>query len=134
MPEIKNYMEKTKKFAHENGYVTTPFERKCVISGINDNNQRIVAFAERAAINAPIQGGAADIIKLAMQKVDLKLKNEKLQSKILLQIHDELILEVPDGEVEKVKALLEETMENVIKTDVDFKVEIAVGKNWGQAH
>lgn len=134
MPEIKNYMEKTKKFAHENGYVMTPFGRKCVIFGINDGNQRTVAFAERAAINAPIQGGAADIIKLAMQKVAHNIRDEKFQSKILLQIHDELVLEVPDDELEKVKVLLKETMENVIKSSVDFVIDIGVGKNWGEAH
>ena len=134
MPEIKDYMEKTKKFAHENGYVMTPFGRKCVIAGINDSNQRTVAFAERAAINAPIQGGAADIIKLAMQKVAYCLRDENLKTKILLQIHDELVLEAPDEEVEKIKILLKETMENVIKTGVDFVVDIGVGKNWGEAH
>ena len=134
MPEIKAYMERTKEFAHRNGYVMTPFGRKCVISGINDSNQRTVAFAERAAINAPIQGGAADIIKLAMQKVDYKLQEENLRSKILLQIHDELVLEVPDEEVEKVKTLLKATMENVVKYDVDFAVDVGIGENWGEAH
>ena len=134
MPEIKTYMEETVKFAVANGYVLTPFGRKCVIYGINDNNKRTVSFAERAAINAPIQGGAADMIKLAMIRVNSSLKELGLKSKLLLQIHDELVLQAPDEEVETVSKLLHETMENVVKVSVDFPVEIGVGKNWGDAH
>lgn len=134
MPEIKEYMAKTEDFAAKHGYVETPFGRKCVIFGINDANKRMVSFAQRAAINAPIQGGAADIIKIAMQKVCAKLEAMGLLAKLLLQVHDELVLEVPDDEVEVVRNMLKETMENAVKISVKFEVEVGVGQNWAEAH
>ena len=134
MPEIKQYMAKTIEFAHHNGYVLTPYGRKCSTQGINDQNKRIVSFAERAAINAPIQGGASDIIKLAMKQVDYRLAQGGFKTKMLLQVHDELIFEAPDDEVETVKKLIKETMENVVSFDIPFIAEVGVGENWRDAH
>ena len=134
MPEIKQYMADTIAFAHANGYVTTPFGRKCFIAGINDKNKRLVSFAERAAINAPIQGGASDIIKRAMIKVDALLRQQNLKTKMLLQVHDELILEAPTQEVDIVKELVKSAMESVTSFDVPFISEVGVGDNWRDAH
>lgn len=136
MPEIKRYMEETINFARQYGYVLTPFNRKITIFGIQDTNRRMASFSERAAINAPIQGGAADIIKLAMIKIAAKLEEEKLKTKMLLQVHDELVFEAPNDEVEHVTKLIKEEMENI--TGIDLKVpliaEVGVGDNWGEAH
>ena len=134
MPKIKDYMEKTIAFAHKNGYVLTPYGRKCSVMGINDKNKRIVSFAERAAINAPIQGGAADIIKLAMQKVWHLLQDGGFKTRMLLQVHDELVFEAPIDEVEKVKVLIKEAMESVVNFDIPFVAEVGVGDNWTEAH
>ena len=134
MPEIKQYMEDTVSFARKHGYVLTPFGRKCSVLGINDKNKRLAANAERAAINAPIQGGAADIIKLAMNKIENLLSSGGYQTEMLLQVHDELVFEAPENEVEKVSALVRETMENIVAYDVPFNVEVGVGDNWTQAH
>ena len=134
MPEIKDYMQKTIDFAHRNGFVETPFGRKCSVLGINDKNKRIVMNAERAAINAPIQGGAADIIKLAMNKLLSLLSREKLKTKMLLQVHDELIFEAPDEEVDYVSSLIKNTMEHVVDYDVPLIAEVGVGNNWTEAH
>ncbi len=134
MPEIKEYMAKTIDFAHKNGYVITPYGRKCSVQGINDKNKRLVSFAERAAINAPIQGGASDIIKLAMQKVFNALHDGGYKTRMLLQVHDELIFEVPENELEDVKALIKNGMESVVSFDIPFVAEVGVGDNWGEAH
>lgn len=134
MPEIRRYMDETIKFAHAHDYVLTPFGRKCSVLGINDSNKRLVANAERAAINAPIQGGAADIIKLAMIKVENELKKRGLKTRMLLQVHDELVFEAPDNEAEEAGALIKEVMENVVQYDVPFKSEVGIGDNWAEAH
>ncbi len=134
MPEIKKYMENTIAFAHKHGYIQTPFGRKCSVFGINDPNKKTVANAERAAINAPIQGGAADIIKLAMNRVEKELKTADLRTKMLLQVHDELVFEAPDSEVEQSIQIIRQAMENVVKMDVPFVVEVGVGCNWTEAH
>lgn len=134
MPEIKDYMNKTIEFAHKNGYVQTPFGRRCSTFGINDSNKRVVANAERAAINAPIQGGAADIIKLAMNKMERVLTEGGYKTKMLLQVHDELIFEAPEDEVETVMPLIKDVMENIIESSVKFVAEAGVGDNWTQAH
>lgn len=136
MPEVKTYMEKAINFARQNGFVTTPFNRKISIYGIQDSNKRISSFAERAAINAPIQGGAADIIKLAMNRISAKLKQSGMQTKMLLQVHDELVFEAPLNEVEKASALIKQEMENI--TGIELKVpliaDVGIGNNWGEAH
>ncbi len=134
MPEIKQYMHQTIAFAHANGYVLTPYQRKIFVGGINDKNKRIVSFAERTAINAPIQGGAADIMKLAMKKVAALLNDGHFQTKMLLQVHDELIFEAPDNEVEIVAPLIKEAMESVVNFDIPFIAEVGVGQNWTEAH
>ena len=134
MPEIKEYMNKTIEFAHKNGYVQTPFGRRCSTFGINDSNKRVVANAERAAINAPIQGGAADIIKLAMNKMERVLREGGYKTQMLLQVHDELIFEAPEEEVAVVMPLIKDVMENIIESSVKFVAEAGVGDNWTQAH
>ena len=134
MPEIKTYMEQTKALAHKNGYVLTPYGRKISISGINDRNKQIVGFAERAAINAPIQGGAADIIKLAMKNIQLKLQERGLKTLMLLQVHDELVFESPVDEVSLAADLIKEEMEKVVHFDIPFIAEVGIGDNWGEAH
>ncbi len=134
MPEIKKYMEQTTIFAHQYGYVLTPFGRKCSIMGINDKNKRIVANAERAAINAPIQGGAADIIKRAMIAVQRELEEGGYKTKMLLQVHDELVFEAPLDEVEKAAAMIKKTMERVVDLAVPFVAEVGIGDDWTQAH
>lgn len=134
MPEIKGFMEKTIAFARKHGYVLTPFGRKCSILGINDKNKRIAANAERAAINAPIQGGAADIIKLAMVRMPQRLKEAGLETRMLLQVHDELVFEAPEHEVEKAAAIIKDTMEHVVDFAVPFVAEVGTGHNWTEAH
>ncbi len=134
MPEIKTYMEKTIAFAHAHGYVETPFGRKCSVLGINDANKRLSANAERVAINAPIQGGAADIIKLAMNKIENVLSSQGLKTKMLLQVHDELVFEAPDEEVNEALKLVKYHMENIVDSSVEFKAEAGVGQTWTEAH
>ena len=134
MPEVKNYMEKTIEFARSHGYVLTPMGRKCAVMGINDKNHRIVSFAERAAINAPIQGGAADIVKLAMQKVYQAMQEHQLDGRLLLQVHDELVLEVKAEHAQQTAALLQKIMEDVADTAVRMAVETGVGDTWASAH
>lgn len=136
MPEIKTYMDETINFARQNGYVLTPFNRKISIFGIQDTNRRTASFSERAAINAPIQGGASDIIKISMNKIAARLEELKLKTKMLLQVHDELVFESPCKEVEIATKIIKEEMENV--TGIDLKVpliaEVGIGNNWGEAH
>ena len=134
MPEIKKYMDETIAFAKKHGYVTTPFGRKCPIYGITDKNKRLVQNAERAAINAPIQGGAADIIKMAMQQVYHNLQQDGFKTKMLLQVHDELIFEAPENEVEQVSEMIKQTMQNVVNYDVPFIAELGSGDDWTAAH
>lgn len=131
-PEIKTYMDETVQFATTNGYVLTPMGRKCYIRGIMDPKMR--GIASRAAINAPIQGGAADIIKIAMQKVVAKLKEEQVDATLLLQVHDELVLEVKESDTQKVATLLKETMETAVQISVPLVVEVGIGDNWKDAH
>lgn len=131
-PEMRTFMEQTVIFAHEHGYVVTPYGRKCFINGINDKSMR--GFAERAAINAPIQGGAADIIKMAMQKVQKEIKASNLDMNLLLQVHDELVFEVADKDIEAAKVLVKQAMESVTHLDVPMTVDVGVGQNWKDAH
>ncbi|MBO6518641.1 MAG: DNA polymerase I [Rhodospirillales bacterium] len=133
-PGIKDYMERTKKQAHDQGFVETPFGRKCHVRGINEKNQALRGNAERAAINAPIQGGAADIIKRAMVRVQQALDDAKLGARMLLQVHDELIFEVPEKEVEKTKSAVKDVMESAAVLNVPLEVDIGTGANWDEAH
>lgn len=134
MPEIKKFMDDTTAFAHRYGYVETPSGRKCALFGINDQNQRIASFAERAAINAPIQGGAADIVKLAMQRIDAALSELKLDARLLLQVHDELVVEASEADAPKVAALMKEIMENTAETTVKMEASVGIGDKWNDAH
>ena len=137
-PGIKDYMESTIQNCKINGFVSTPFGRRIFIPFINDKLALRRNFAERSAINAPIQGGSADLIKLAMPKVLNFVKENKLKSKILLQVHDELIFEVPNCEVDIIKNEIPKIMttchEPYIKTDVPLKAEFGIGENWDDAH
>lgn len=129
-PSIKNYMEQIVNKAKKDGFVTTILDRKRYIPEINSKNFNIRSFGERIALNTPIQGSAADIIKLAMIKVYERLKIEKVNAKLILQIHDELIVECEESEKETVKKILKNSMENVYKLDLPLKVDICEGRNW----
>ena len=133
-PGIHDYMERTKKSAAELGFVTTLYGRRCYVPGINDKNGAIRSFAERAAINAPIQGGAADIIKRAMLQLPVALEKEKLSAKMLLQVHDELIFDVPKNELDKTIIVIKNIMEKVAQLTVPLEVDIGFGKSWDEAH
>ncbi len=129
-PEIKTYMDRTKVEAREKGYVDTLFGRRCWIPGIKEKNPMMRAGAERQAINAPIQGSAADLIKMAMIAID----KAKLPARLLLQVHDELILEVKEELAEEVAAQVKSIMENVAQLSIPITAEAGVGDNWGAAH
>jgi DNA polymerase I len=133
-PGIRDYMEQTKDYARKNGYVKTPFGRKVHLKHINDRNQGMRAFSERAAINAPLQGGAADIIKRAMIRLPGALKAGRLKAQMLLQVHDELLFEVPDKEIDRAKEVARKVMESAATLSVPLVVETGVGSNWAAAH
>jgi DNA polymerase-1 len=133
-PGIKQYMADTMNFARENGYVTTLMGRRRYLRDINSANQTVRGFAERNAINAPIQGSAADMIKIAMINIHRELKLQKLDTRMTMQVHDELVFDVPIHEVEIVKPIIMENMRNAIKTTVPIVVEIGTGLNWLEAH
>ncbi|WP_175868346.1 DNA polymerase I [Bartonella gabonensis] len=137
-PGIKDYMEQTKRFARENGYVETIFGRRIHYPEIKEKNVKIRSLNERAAINASIQGSAADIIRRAMIQMEDALKEEKLSAKMLLQVHDELIFEVPENEREKTMAVVKNVMENatmpVLSLSVPLEVKVMTAQNWDEAH
>lgn len=133
-PKIKSYMDEAKEKAKEKGYVETIMKRRRYLPDIHSNNAIVRGYAERNAINAPIQGSAADIIKLAMIKVFNRLEKENLQSKMILQVHDELIFDVPKSEKEQMTKLVQEEMEGAIEMIVPMKVEFEFAKNWLEAH
>jgi len=137
-PEIKDYMNTTIKSCRKLGYVTNIFGRRIHLRGINDKNFSIRSFQERAAINAPIQGSAADIIRLAMIKIDNLLKNQP-KTKMLLQIHDELIFECLRKDENNVKKLIKDSMVSISSSEhhkfsIPLEVNINIGNNWGEAH
>lgn len=129
-PGIKEYMEKTKKFAYENGYVENYIGRKCFLPLIHSGNNAEKSFAERAAINAPIQGSASDIAKIAMIQVDRMLSDRNLNAIMILQIHDELVFECPDSEVDILLPLIKSSMENAANFTTKLKVDIVVADHW----
>jgi len=133
-PKLKSYMSEQVDFARENGYVQTVLGRRRYLKDINSANAVVRSGAERNAVNAPIQGSAADIIKIAMINIYKKLTSENWKSKMLLQVHDELVFDVHLSELEKIKPMIKHEMENAIKLDVPLVVEIGVGKNWLEAH
>ena len=132
--EIQDYMEAKKDEARKNGFIKTAYGRKCVINNINAKNGAWRAFAERQAINAPLQGTAADIMKLAMARMPHALKQAGLSARMLLQVHDELVFEVPEAEIEQTAALVKHVMESVAHIDVPLSAEAGWGKNWAAAH
>ena len=137
-PGIRNYMDRTKEFARENGYVETLFGRRCYVPGIKDPIPARRGFSERAAINAPLQGAAADIIKRAMRRIPPALAHAGLKAKMLLQVHDELVLEAPEAEARKTAALVKEVMENAHRPAVELSVPLVVdtgmARHWDAAH
>lgn len=133
-PGVREYMQTTREIAKQQGYVETYFGRRLWVPEINSPNGIRRAGAERAAINAPMQGTAADLIKLAMIAVDKWLRESNLQTKLIMQVHDELVLEVPDNELEIIKTTLPQLMQNVAKLDVPLLAEVGVGSNWESAH
>jgi len=133
-PGVKQYMENIRAQAAQNGYVETFFGRRLMVRDINAKNPSLRQAAERAAINAPMQGTAADIIKRAMIAVEAALLREKLDARLIMQVHDELVLEVADAQVDAVSAVLREQMEGAAQLAVPLLVEVGVGKNWDEAH
>ena len=137
-PEIRDYMQETLKFCRKNGFVQTMFNRKCHFPNINDKNHTLKSFQERAAINAPIQGAAADIIRFAMINIDKKILSKEIKSRLLVQIHDELLLETKDMDLKKEIKKIKNEMENAIDGDYNFSVPLIVdansAKNWNDAH
>ncbi|OJW17365.1 DNA polymerase I [Mucilaginibacter sp. 44-25] len=133
-PGIKQYMSDTMNFARENGYVTTLMGRRRYLRDINSANATVRGFAERNAINAPIQGSAADMIKIAMINIHREMKAKNLQSKMTMQVHDELVFDVLKSELDIIKPIITENMKNAIKTEVPIMVEIGTGSNWLEAH
>jgi len=133
-PKVKDYMDLSIDQAREKGFVETIMGRKRMLNDINSRNAVVRGYAERNAINAPIQGSAADIIKLAMIKVADALKEKDYKSKMLLQVHDELVFDVHQSEIDIFKSLIKDKMENAISISVPLDVELGIGTNWLEAH
>ncbi|TCR00891.1 DNA polymerase I [Sphingobacterium sp. JUb20] len=131
---IKKYMSEVLDFAKENGYVETILKRRRYLRDINSANMTVRGFAERNAINAPIQGSAADLIKIAMLGIQKEIAEQGLSGKMIMQVHDELVFDVPENEVEIFKEIIQTKMTTAIKTEIPLVVEIGQGKNWLEAH
>ena len=132
-PGIKAYMENVVREARDKGYVETLFHRRREIPDINSRNFNVRGFAERTAINSPIQGSAADILKIAMIRLDQALIDGNFKTRMLLQVHDEIVLEVPENELETVKTLVKNIMESAIELSVPLKADESAGKTWYEA-
>ena len=133
-PAIRSFIDRTVAAARENGYVETLFGRRRYIPDIQSKNMTLRSLAERNAVNAPIQGTSADIIKIAMIRIDRRLRESALAARMVLQSHDELVFEAPQSEVEALKEMVVSEMEGVIKLSVPLTVECKDGKNWLEAH
>ena len=133
-PGIRAYMEEAKETARRQGYVTTLYGRRVHLGGINDKNPAMRGFSERSAINAPIQGTAADVIKRAMKRIEPALMKAKLNARMLLQVHDELVFEVPKDEAKETAALVKKVMEAAAELSVPLTVETGIGESWASAH
>ena len=133
-PKLRSYIHDQVDFARDHGYVTTVLGRRRYLKDINSQNAVVRGAAERNAVNAPIQGSAADIIKLAMITIQEKLENENWNSKMLLQVHDELVFDVPKDEVDALQTMVKREMENAFSLDVPLVVDIGIGTNWLEAH
>ena len=133
-PGIRKYMDKTIEFARSHGYVETIMKRRRYLRDINSNNSFVRGFAERNAINAPIQGSAADMIKIAMINIFKIFNEKKFKSKMILQVHDELVFDVFKDELEEIIPVIEENMKSAIKMKVPVEIDINSGDNWLEAH
>jgi DNA polymerase-1 len=133
-PGIKAYMDNTVAFAREKGYVETMMKRRRYLRDITSSNATVRGFAERNAINAPIQGTAADMIKIAMIDIFRELSDRKLKTRMILQVHDELVFDLLKNEAEEVRMIVEEKMKNAIPMEVPVVVEMNTGTNWLEAH
>ena len=133
-PKIQEFMQKTILFASQNGYVLTMKNRRRYLPQIASTNRNLREFGERTSINTPIQGSAADLIKIAMINVHNAIHDKGLKSKMILQVHDELVFEIPKNEIEEMKKLVKEKMESAIKLSVPIKVDMGIGDNWLEAH
>ena len=133
-PDIKKYMDHMIQFAKENGYVETIKKRRRYLKDINSRNASVRGFAERNAINAPIQGSAADIIKIAMINILHKMESNNLKSKLILQVHDELVFDLHNKEKDVMEKLVNNEMSNAIQLSVPLEVEIGIADNWLDAH
>jgi DNA polymerase-1 len=133
-PGVKRYMDRTRELARSRGYVETVFGRRLYLPEMKSGSPQRRQAAERAAINAPMQGTAADLIKLAMISVQKCLDESRLKTLLIMQVHDELVLEVPGDELTVVKEKVRELMQSVAKLDVPLIVDVGVGDNWDQAH
>ena len=133
-PKLRAYMQDQVDFARENGYVSTVLGRRRYLKDINSQNAIVRGAGERNAVNAPIQGSAADIIKLAMIAIQRRLQTESWKSKMLLQVHDELVFDVPKDEIEPLKEMVKNEMENAFEINVPLVVDIGIGNNWLEAH
>ena len=129
-PGIRRYMDASVAEGREKGYVTTLMGRRRYLPELSSSNYNLRAFGERCAMNSPIQGTAADIIKLAMIAVARALREQQLEARLILQVHDELIVEAPQAEVERVQTLLRDCMEGVVQLDVPLKADISTGGDW----
>ncbi len=133
-PKLRNYISDQINFAREHGYVQTILGRRRYLNNINSQNAIVRGAAERNAVNAPIQGSAADIIKIAMIAIQDKHEQKKYKSKMLLQVHDELVFDAHKDELSTIKPIIKHEMENAFKLIVPLDVEIGVGENWLEAH
>ena len=133
-PGVKNYMDETKSSAKQNGYVETVLGRRLYLADIESSNYQRRQYAERSAINAPMQGTAADLIKMAMTDLHSKIRNESLDAKIIMQVHDELVIEVNENQLDELSNLTVNIMADIFKLDVDLKVDADIGNNWDEAH
>ena len=131
---IKGYMDGVLDSARERGYVTTLHGRRRYVPDLRSTNRQVVSAAERVAINTPIQGTAADLIKIAMVAIDRRLHEHGFGTRMLLQVHDELLFEVPEQELQTVTTLVREVMEGVAALEVPLEVEIGQGRSWAEAH
>jgi DNA polymerase-1 len=133
-PRLKSYIQEQIEYARENGFVQTILGRRRYLKDINSANAVVRGAAERNAVNAPIQGSAADIIKIAMINIHEKLISENWKSKMLLQVHDELVFDVHNSELEKIQPMIKYEMEHAFKLDVPLDVDLGAGKDWLEAH
>ena len=130
--KVKSFLDSQVHYAHEQGFVSTIMGRKRMLPEIKSKNPMMRNNAERMAMNSPIQGTASDLIKVAMIRVAQALNDKKLESKMMLQVHDELVFECPKSEVEQMKDIVRDSMENALKLNVPLSVNISTGKNWAE--